>query len=128
MRSKRAEESGSILLEALIAFALITAFAVTVLTTLMKETGSESGRAGDFWLAEYARSKAEELSELPGPLERQGQDPGGWQWKIGTERTYPDGKSPFDKDLALYRLTLSVWNAGDPSHVVTAGTILTRKP
>lgn len=128
MNSKRARERGSILLEALIAFALIAAFAVTVLTTLMDAAGTTSGRASDFWLAEYARSKAEEFSELPGPLERQGQDPGGWNWKIETERTYPDGRSPFDKELALYRLTLSVWNAGDPSQVVKAETILARRP
>lgn len=124
----RVPSAGSILLEALIAFAALAVFALVAMNAASNSLVSQSGRADRYWQAEFAHSKAEEIAVTGLQDPPEGAEDGGWNWEATERRVWPDGKSRFDEDIALIELSLTVWASDHPDDRYTATTIIGRKP
>lgn len=124
----RNHRHGFTLLETMIAFALLAAFSALVLRTLSSATGTSSGREGDYWLAEFARSKAEEFAVLPYPDPMEGVEDQAWRWRVVAKRVFPDGPSRFDADIALIALSIEVSPLDRPDGSQSFTTIVARRP
>lgn len=126
--SPRNRRHGAILLETLIAFALIGAFAIVALQTLSSSATSQTDRAQSYWLAEFARSKAEEFAVTGAQLPASGVANEDWLWSASEKRVWPDGKSRFDADIALYEITIEVASKKRPKATAQFKTVLARAP
>lgn len=119
---------GAILIEALISFAMIAIFAALVLNTLSSDLSSRASREDEYWLAEFARSKAEEFAARPYLPAGGTTEDGIWAWSSTQERVWPDGKSTFDNDIALFEVALKVWRSDLPEQTYAVTTIVARRP
>ena len=127
-RPSRARTRGGFLVEALIGMSLLSALVVAGIVGLVHSAKTESERRERAWLAEFARSKAEEYVTTYPLVKGEGDEPGRWNWRIEEKRVLPDGESPFDKDITLYELSVNVWNGNSPDRVYSVRTIMARRP
>ena len=124
----RPRQRGAILLETLIAVALIGAFAIVALQSLSSSATRQTDRAQDYWLAEFARSKAEELAMTGEQLPALGIANEDWLWSATERHVWPDGKSRFEADIALYEISIDVAWRKRPEVKALFKTILARAP
>lgn len=124
----RPRNRGVLLIEALIAIALLSSVVVAGLVTLFYAARVDSNRRSLTWLAEFARSKTDEYIVTYPSVPSSGTVDGKWSWKIEESRVWPDGKSRFDRDIALYELAIRVWNEGRPAQIYEDATIMARRP
>lgn len=120
--------AGFILIETMISFALLAAFAILLITTVSSSLSSQAAREQTYWLAELSRSKAEEIRVTQTRLPADGAVEGGWSWSASEERVWPDGRSRFDNDIALFDLRIRVWQTAHPEEALTTRTIVARRP
>lgn len=125
---RRSAKSGVLLIEALIGVALLASVIVAGLATLSYATRTEAERRGRIWLAEFARSKAEEYTTTYPLVPSAGTEAGGWSWRIAEARVRPDGESPFERDIALFEIQIDVWNDAAPTTVYSGTTLMARRP
>lgn len=127
-RSARGRTRGVILLEVLVAFALMTLVAIAGLQVLSQGAVGEARRIDRLRLSEFARSKAEEYVTAYPATPASGEEPGGWVWAIEEAQVRPDGPNRFDADITLYQLSLTVWNSADVETTYEVTTLMARRP
>jgi type II secretory pathway pseudopilin PulG len=124
---RRRHASGVVLLEVLVAFAIMAIVTAVSLNVTTSTSFEEARRLHRVQLLEFARSKAEEYAVSYPFVAVEGQEPGGWSWSLAETRVHPDGMTRFDNDIALFEVRLIVWHAARPAEREEVRTIVARR-
>ncbi len=111
------------LLDALVAFAIVALALATILITLPRLAERDVARLSRHQASEFAYSKFEEFRMAFPALDLSGTDPSGWAWQIA-ER--PGGMGSSDL-IDLVTVQVTTWHIDQPELRVTLSGIVARR-
>lgn len=123
----RNPQRGAIMIEALIAFALVTMVVGTVMVTLSSVTRQQADRIDRLMLTEFARSTLEEYALTYPVMQPNGEAVGGWSWRISEKPAKPNPPGVLDADVEYVSVTAHVWNASKPEISIETDTLVARR-
>lgn len=126
LRSDRRPDGGFTLLEALVAFGLLTLVLATALPALSGAAARQAMRLNRLYAAEFAVSVLEEYRATYPVMAPKGSDSSGWAWEIDEAKVAPDGITSLAPAMQLFELRLEVWHHERPSERQRFGTIVAR--
>lgn len=126
MPRQRASEAGITLLEAVVAFALLTVVMVMAFPVLTRGSIGSTLRLDRLYASEFALSLIEEYRVRGDALPSSGTDNSGWSWRISEAIVRPDGPTSLDGLMVLVEVEMSVWHPDRPEGAQSFHTLVAR--
>ncbi|WP_028031206.1 type II secretion system protein [Gemmobacter nectariphilus] len=110
----RGSEAGITLIEALVAFALLTLVMTMAFPVLTRGSVGSAKRLDRLHASEFAMSLMEEYRVRGEAVPLSGTDISGWSWTISETVVHPDGPTSLDGLMVLVEVKLAVWHPERP--------------
>lgn len=125
--TKRNPISGFVLIDAMIAFALVAVVLSAVYLVLPATASRQIERLNRLYATEFAVSVLEEYRMTFPGMSTEGQEPSGWTWAITEQKVDPDPPGSMTALISYHEVTVTVWHEDRPDsrHLIT--TIVARR-
>jgi hypothetical protein len=125
--TRRNPTSGFVLLDALIAFALVALVLTAIYLALPTTSIRQADRLHRLHGTEFAVSLLEEYRVTFPLMPTEGRDPSGWSWAVTEREVSPDPPGSMDALLSYHEVTVTVWHETWPERRQTMTTLVARR-
>jgi hypothetical protein len=125
--AKRNPSGGFVLLDALVAFALVALVLTAVYLVLPATASRQIERLNRLHRTEFAVSILEEHRVTFPVMASQGRDPSGWTWSIVEREVEPDPLGAMAPLISYHEVTVTVWHEGRPDDRQSHTTVVARR-
>lgn len=125
--ARRNPTSGFVLLDALMAFALVALVLSAIYLALPANTIRQTERLSRLYATEFAVSVLEEYRATFPVMASEGLDPTGWAWAIAEREVEPDPPGSLSAQIKYYEVTVTVWQEDRPDARQSLTTIVARR-
>lgn len=124
---RRNPDSGFVLLDALIAFALVAIVLSAIYLALPATATRQTERLHRFYATEFALSVLEDHRATFPAMASEGRDQTGWIWALTERVVEPDPPGSLAAQISYHEVTVTVWHEDRPDTRQTLTTLVARR-
>jgi type II secretory pathway pseudopilin PulG len=124
---RRNPTRGFVLLDALVAFALVALVLTAVYLALPTTATRGAERLNRLQATEFAVSILEEYRMTFPLMPAEGEDRSGWSWTLTEREVSPEPPGSMDALLSYHEVTATVWHVTRPTNRQTLTTLIARR-